>query len=86
MVRFCHVSNIKFYGISSYFLLTFIYSRYIDSDHAKKITSIIYMSLTNEAPSSTTVSAQLLNKALLRSANFYEAKCFKGEIKLILEI
>ncbi|KAI9329591.1 Urb2/Npa2 family-domain-containing protein [Pilaira anomala] len=45
------------------------------------------MSLTNEAPSSTTVSAQLLNKALLRSANFYEAKCFKDcNIQTILGV
>ncbi|KAI8087792.1 Urb2/Npa2 family-domain-containing protein [Gilbertella persicaria] len=34
------------------------------------------MSLINDS-NSTSISAQLLNKTLLRSANFYEAKCFK---------
>lgn len=38
------------------------------------------MSLINETSSSTLVSVQLLNKTLLRSANFYEAKCFKGTL------
>ncbi|KAI7891608.1 Urb2/Npa2 family-domain-containing protein [Mucor mucedo] len=35
------------------------------------------MSLTTDTPSHTHVSAQFLNMTLLRSANFYEAKCFK---------
>ncbi|GAA5808334.1 hypothetical protein MFLAVUS_001724 [Mucor flavus] len=60
--------------------------RYIDSARAEKMASIIYMSLTHTAPTSS-VSVQLLNKTLLRSANFYEAKCFKDcNIQTILNV
>ncbi|RCI02663.1 hypothetical protein CU098_008721, partial [Rhizopus stolonifer] len=51
-------------------------ARFVDHNRAEKIASIIYMSLINDS-NSTSISAQLLNKTLLRSANFYEAKCFK---------
>lgn len=33
-----------------------------------------------EMPPTTYISAQVLNTALLRSANFYEAQCFKSMV------
>lgn len=42
------------------------------------MANIIFKSLTNDTHVETLVSAQSLSKTLLRSANFYEAKCFKG--------
>ncbi|KAI8368318.1 Urb2/Npa2 family-domain-containing protein [Radiomyces spectabilis] len=56
-------------------------SRFIDSSRAEKLATVLFLS-TSESPSSVingvnTVSLQSLSKTLLRSANFYEARCFK---------
>lgn len=64
------------YVYNTYILIN--YSRFVDNSRAKKVAHIIYNSMTIESPSTTTISAQLLNTALLRSANFYEAQCFKS--------
>ncbi|KAK4518451.1 BHLH domain-containing protein [Mucor velutinosus] len=52
-------------------------ARFADGSRAEKIANIIFKSLTNDTHADTLVSAQHLSKTLLRSANFYEAKCFK---------
>ncbi|KAL7313294.1 hypothetical protein PS15m_007055 [Mucor circinelloides] len=51
--------------------------RFVDGSRAEKMANIIFKSLTNDTHVETLVSAQSLSKTLLRSANFYEAKCFK---------
>ncbi|KAI8370172.1 Urb2/Npa2 family-domain-containing protein [Choanephora cucurbitarum] len=69
-------------------VLISLYRKWIDSGRAEKIALIIFTSLTNDnAVSEDVISAQLLNTSLLRSANFYEAKCFKEcNIQAILDI
>ncbi|CAO3606615.1 unnamed protein product [Mucor hiemalis] len=52
--------------------------RFVDLPKAKTIAHIIYTSMAAEMSSTTSISAQVLNTALLRSANFYEAQCFKS--------
>lgn len=55
-----------------------VYSRFVDGSRAEKMANIIFKSLTNDTHADTLVSAQHVSKMLLRSANFYEARCFKG--------
>ncbi|CEP18278.1 hypothetical protein [Parasitella parasitica] len=52
-------------------------ARFIDNSRSKRIASMIFRSLTVDINVETVVSAQSLSKTLVRSANFYEAKCFK---------
>lgn len=53
-------------------------ARFVDGSRAEKMAHTIFKSLTNDTHAANTlVSAQHVSKTLLRSANFYEAKCFK---------
>ncbi|KAI9014519.1 Urb2/Npa2 family-domain-containing protein [Phycomyces nitens] len=56
-------------------------SRFVSNEHAEKIASIALLSLVQtpetEEYNPNVVTFQVLNKTLLRSANFYEAGCLK---------
>ncbi|KAI7907434.1 Urb2/Npa2 family-domain-containing protein [Cokeromyces recurvatus] len=62
--------------------------RYIDDSRAEKLVKIVYSSILDDFNSSeSATTAQLLNKTLLRSANFYEAECFRNcNIETILNL
>ncbi|KAL0077627.1 Urb2/Npa2 family-domain-containing protein [Phycomyces blakesleeanus] len=55
--------------------------RFVSNEHAEKISSITLLSLVHTPNSENynpnVLTFQVLNKTLLRSANFYEARCLK---------
>lgn len=57
-------------------------SWFAEGERAEKLASMVLLSLTEEEAPTNAASKMLtipsLNEMLLRSANFYEAKCFKG--------
>ncbi|KAG0170859.1 hypothetical protein DFQ28_001467 [Apophysomyces sp. BC1034] len=57
-----------------------IVCRFVQGVRAEKFTSMVLLSLVDGAPANqriATLTIQSLNESLLRSANFYEARCFK---------